>query len=265
MNIPPARFFPHIGHAQLRLLAWIGLFSLMVFGRYDRYYLAPWNIYLMAVTLLFLGLLAVTSIFPARARAANPPPASPGHGLRAWLETVCHFLPLILFAAVGPSSPDFAVMSSAAFMARAPEEEAAAAVAENVRQLKPGDYLSVSLIDLRTARDRLENTPIEVLGKTHFITDNDRRQFPSGAEKLNIRVLLYRYVITCCVADATPVSVVLAGVDINTLRDEQWYRVRGRSHFVAEGLDAPFVTSDSLEPIEEPISPFLNAVDELFR
>jgi uncharacterized repeat protein (TIGR03943 family) len=258
MTAPRFHFLRTLGHTHLRLAAWIVLLAAMFAGRFYRFYIAGWNAWILAVAGLVLAAIFGVGFLPGPVTA----PARRGSAIKDWFETSCHFLPLLMFAVVGPSMPDLSTMRSTTFMAFAARAEAAPKPAG-----KPaaGDYLSVSLTDLRVSRDRLSGTTVEVLGKVHILTESDRAALPPEAQGKDIQVILYRYVITCCVADATPISAVIVGASTSGLHDDAWYRVRGRVADAVEGLDVPFIRIDTLQEIPEPVSPYLSGVDELFR
>jgi uncharacterized repeat protein (TIGR03943 family) len=65
--------------------------------------------------------------------------------------------------------------------------------------------------------------------------------------------ILFRFVITCCVADAQPVAVLVRFQDHSSLKDDAWIRVRGVMEMdKVEGEDAMVITAESMEPAEEP-------------
>ena len=248
------------GHRQLRLFAWLLLFVVMFAGNYLRYYLSAWNAHVLACGAVVLGLVLLAGFLVKRASLFRR--GSPANAIEEWVETSCHLIPLFLFAAVGPSMPDLRTMSAAAFM---PYPQRAAQQPRVAEKARPGEWLSASILDLHFSRERYEGEPIEVLGRVHVLTESDRKALPAAAAGKDVRVILYRYAITCCAADATPVSAVLQKADIANVRDDAWCKVRARSHFVAEGLDVPFLEVEAFEEVPEPINPYLSAVEEMLR
>ncbi len=242
------------GHEQIRVLGWVAFFALMLGGGYAGSYLAGWNIAVLAAGAALAALLLIAGLFletrlPLRGSGPGP-----------WIETLCHFLPAILFVAIGPTSPSVSTMRHAAFMAYTQHAQGDLPAA----QPDAKGYLSVSILDLHVGKDRYNNEAIEVLGRVHVLTDKDQETLPEAAKPMQIRATLYRYAITCCVADAIPLSAILEGVDVRTLKDDAWYKVRGRARFVEQGVDVPLIHVDSLELIPEPAGPYLNATESLF-
>jgi uncharacterized repeat protein (TIGR03943 family) len=69
--------------------------------------------------------------------------------------------------------------------------------------------------------------------------------------------ILSRFVITCCVADATAIGLPVEAPGVEVTNDT-WVRVRGR--FDAQAIDGeqmPVLVADSVTPIEPPAQPYL--------
>jgi putative membrane protein len=70
--------------------------------------------------------------------------------------------------------------------------------------------------------------------------------------------MLVRYIVSCCVADASALGLVVASSDAASLTDDQWVQVRG--HFIAGDLDnwqLPVLVADAIEPVAFPNQPYL--------
>ncbi len=237
-------------HTHLRLAAWVILLLVMILGGFERYYVTGWNTPILAVAAVGLALLFTAGLLePSRGKHIE-------RGVAAWMETMTHYLPLILFLALGPTMPTMGRLSKFDYTARG---------VSNVPAQTGSGPMSVSLLDLHASHARLDGLPIEVIGTGHLLSETDRKALPPSATHRDVRAILYRYMISCCAADATTVSAVLNNVDAATIREDQWYRVRGRAQYVAEGLNVPFIEVDAIEPIEAPHNPYLNGADEMFR
>jgi len=237
-------------HAPLRLAAWLILLLVMILGGFQRYYLTGWNQPMLAVTCAGLALLFTAGLLekPRGTRAVG--------GLGVWFETLAHYLPLVLFLVAGPTLPAMNRLSNFDYTGRKTSE---------IAPRMDGGPLSVSLLDLHAQHERIDGRLIEVIGTGHLLSESERKNLPASAAGRDIRAILYRYVITCCAADATTVSAVLNDMDPKTIQEDQWYRVRGRSRYVAEGLNVPFISVESLEPVPQPLSPYLTGSEEIFR
>jgi uncharacterized repeat protein (TIGR03943 family) len=69
--------------------------------------------------------------------------------------------------------------------------------------------------------------------------------------------LVSRFLVMCCVADATPISLVVYAPGV-TVEDDMWVRVRGQ--FAAETagqIPTPLLIADEVTPIEPPAQPYL--------
>lgn len=70
--------------------------------------------------------------------------------------------------------------------------------------------------------------------------------------------MLSRFVITCCVADATAVGMVVRWPDASELADDEWVKVHGA--FEAgqfDGKTIPVMAADQVTPTEMPYQPYL--------
>lgn len=70
------------------------------------------------------------------------------------------------------------------------------------------------------------------------------------------RFELYRLVVTCCIADATAVSVEVAGLPTVTVEPGQWLRISGVIHFDG-GTAAPTLRAATISKIPVPPNPYL--------
>ena len=68
---------------------------------------------------------------------------------------------------------------------------------------------------------------------------------------------LYRFIIFCCAADATPSGLIIYGVDAGSVVENRWYRLRGKvSLFNVEGKDYIAIEANSITETEEPANPY---------
>lgn len=71
--------------------------------------------------------------------------------------------------------------------------------------------------------------------------------------------VLFRFVMTCCAADAQPVAVVLKADDLADLAEDQWIRVTGTARLTeVDGRERPLLTAESVEKIDPPSNPYLS-------
>lgn len=70
--------------------------------------------------------------------------------------------------------------------------------------------------------------------------------------------LVSRFVITCCVADASPLGMLVGWQDAGQLPDDEWVRVKGSIQtFSIDGEKVPGIAAESIEIIEAPDQPYL--------
>lgn len=105
-------------------------------------------------------------------------------------------------------------------------------------------------------------TRIETVGRLMIPTEDELAKAPPEIDRADLKLLLYRYVMTCCAADAAPVFVVLRGRDATDLKVDDWVKITG-TWIPAPGLgDMAKIEVDSLTLIEQPAEPFLQAPKE---
>ncbi|MDQ3210811.1 MAG: hypothetical protein M3Q20_06450 [Actinomycetota bacterium] len=67
-------------------------------------------------------------------------------------------------------------------------------------------------------------------------------------------LVLTRFVVTCCVADATPISIRVVNVPPGTVEDDSWIEVTGQVYPVGQDV---IVVADSIEPAQAPDLPYI--------
>lgn len=67
-----------------------------------------------------------------------------------------------------------------------------------------------------------------------------------------------RFTISCCVADAFAIGMIVAWPEGADLPDNQWVRVKGPVDVLAiEGQTLPLIHAESVQQVEEPAQPYL--------
>lgn len=70
--------------------------------------------------------------------------------------------------------------------------------------------------------------------------------------------LVGRFAVTCCVADAYAIGMVVVSPDAGDLHDNQWVQVRGKIDVLTrDGKDQPVIRGDEIVFIPEPKQPYL--------
>ena len=71
-------------------------------------------------------------------------------------------------------------------------------------------------------------------------------------------MICYRFLISCCAADARPVFVLVKRTEQTFPANDAWVRVKGRvSLYESRGFRIPMITADTLATVKEPAFPFL--------
>lgn len=94
--------------------------------------------------------------------------------------------------------------------------------------------------------DKFEGREVEVVCQT-FVND----KLPEE------RVMCYRYLVTCCAADAQPIFVFINTEDMEPVDGGRWVKVRGSVALIGEeNKKVVAITPDLLEYVEEPTFPY---------
>lgn len=73
------------------------------------------------------------------------------------------------------------------------------------------------------------------------------------------QVMLFRFVVVCCAADAMPVQAVIKSPATSSLKDDQWVRVDGTFHLLnEEGARVLQIDASKIDPIPAPAQPYLS-------
>lgn len=109
----------------------------------------------------------------------------------------------------------------------------------------------VNLVDLSYNPDRFINQKIAVEGMIH--------QDPKLSEKFGTNAcLLFRFVVTCCAADARPVAALLLGNLPDHWPDDTWIRAEGRFILCDDnGQPVPTLEINKATRIPKPKQPYL--------
>jgi uncharacterized repeat protein (TIGR03943 family) len=122
----------------------------------------------------------------------------------------------------------------------APEQEPAPAP-------KPQPAVEATVVEIADEPDDWQGKRVVVVGMV-----NHDPELPDGT------FMVYRFIITCCVADARVGGVVVAYDKAKTLEADAWVRLEGTVGTIdIEGEVYPQITLDSVETIQEPSEPYL--------
>jgi len=111
--------------------------------------------------------------------------------------------------------------------------------------------LSLTILELLQIPEKHAGTTVKLLGLIHRDAELEKHFGPGR------KAALYRFVLTCCAADALPVTVALEG-EIQDLDPDQWVEAEGI--FMLAPFDngsVPVLKIGKITPVAAPADPFL--------
>ena len=231
----------YLGRYQRPLLymAWLYVLAGLLPARVYEAFLRPeFGILLAAALPILLGFLVVEM---------GRPPAPPHNVFGETIRILILALPLAYLAI----SRDVALGSSA-FANRWTGPAAGAAGNTVTEPAAPVvAALEASLAGLCWNSGAYEGKEVAVEGMLRHEPDVAARYGGNGW-------LLYRFVITCCAADAQPVAVMLTGGMATNWTNDAWVRATGRFTLrPEESRPVPVLELDGLEAQKKPRNPYL--------
>lgn len=217
------------------LAAWAALFWWLLLSGRDALYLSTRTRWVVPVGAVLLSLAALGRL--ATARTPRPEPI----GRReAWVMGAV-VAPVLLLLSLPPATlGQFSTGTRSSF--------ASAGIATG-GELASGD---LTLIDVAAAQTTPEGERALAAraGETVDFVGFVARYDDTPADE----ILLTRYVVTCCVADATIVQVRVVNVTPGRFRPNDWVEVTGTIYPIGREV---IVNAASVEPVERPERPYL--------
>lgn len=174
------------------------------------------------------------------------------------IQTLVHCLPLFLIAALGATALGGQAFSTSGF--RAPPSGpgpgpgiAPATAAPLAHAAPPGEF---TIADVYSGHP-VSTSEVTVIGMAYAPSDEDYARLPGGLTKDVVPLLLYRYQIICCAADATPLYIGVLGVDRTRFTNDSWVRITGTLTPPAPPANVGILHATSSEAISEPAEPYL--------
>jgi putative membrane protein len=219
----------------LVLAAWAGLFWFLLATGRGALYLSTRTRWLLPLGAVILTGAAIGRLLSAR-RARRDPMSR----REAWaLGAIA--LPVVLLLALPPATLGaYAVDRRSTF--------AGSGVQATARDVSgPLDFVDVGAAQsFDAALRQLQQRAGERITLEGFVTTE-------GSAPPD-ELLLTRYIVTCCVADATVAQVRVVGVPPGVYAGDDWIRVIGRVYPVGREV---LVAAESIEPIAVPDQPYL--------
>ena len=221
----------------LLLGSWAGLFwFLLATGRWSLY-LSTRTSWLVPVGAVLLTAAALGRFASARVRH-DPEPLS---ARRAWTIGLIA-LPVVVVLALPPAAlTSFAVGRRSGFVG--------AGVSASTEDIATG---SLTLIDVAAAQTSEEGLDaLEARGGERVRFDGFVTRF---ADTPADEILLTRFIVTCCVADATIAQVRVVSVPAGRFAEDDWVRVTGTIYPLGREI---IVDATDVVGIPRPGSPYL--------
>ena len=194
----------------LVLAAWAGLFwFLLESGRWSLY-LSTRTSWLVPVGAVLLSVAALGRLASARVRH-HPEPLT---ARQTWTIGLLA-LPVVVVLALPPAAlTSFAVGRRSGFVG--------AGVSASTEDIATGSLTLIDVAAAQTSTDGLRALEARAGERVSF--DGFVMRF---ADTPADEILLTRYIVTCCVADATVAQVRVVGVPAGRFEEDQWVRVTG--------------------------------------
>ncbi len=105
----------------------------------------------------------------------------------------------------------------------------------------------IPLTQLFFNNDKYLGKEVEAVCRT-FVND----RLPQGI------AMCYRYVMTCCAADARPIFIFIEHPEEMVIENDKWVSVKGILSMKKNSeIEVPVISAESLEYVEEPLFPYL--------
>jgi uncharacterized repeat protein (TIGR03943 family) len=181
---------------------------------------------------------------------ANPDHhADHNHSHLSWLGLLIIFLPLILGWLVPPKPLGANAFSNREINVGSLKSVAPPGNNERMGLISGEKNIIDWLVDIQNSAspDEMRGQEARVIGFVYRDERFSESQFLVG-----------RFIVSCCVADASPVGLVVQGDETADFENDQWIEVNG--HFetgMFDGEETPILIIDSIEAIEPPAQPYL--------
>jgi uncharacterized repeat protein (TIGR03943 family) len=230
------RWSPGRVAAAVVMGAWAGLFWFLMATDRTSLYLSSRTSWLVP-----LGAVTLTAAAVGRAASARVPRPEPMDRRETWVLGAL-LLPVILVLVLPPATlGTFGVGRRAGFVG--------AGVSVNASDLASGQLSFIDVAAAQTTKEGL--AAIRKRAGEEITLDGFVWQSDGGRPD---EMLLTRYVITCCVADATSAQVRVVNVPPGRFSAGDWVRVTGRVYPLGTEI---LVDAASVASIPQPRRPYL--------
>lgn len=180
---------------------------------------------------------------------------SHGQGRHGWLGLLLVAVPMILGLALPPRPLGASAMAGRELrLDGAGLSSSTVAFERRLRSPQAGRNILDWLYSFQLATDKtsLEGEAVDVVGFVY----RDEQRLGSGSELPGFFVS--RFTLNCCVADASPVSLLVRHAEADGLASDAWVRVKGRLKVeTLGGRQLPVVEAEDIQPVPVPSQPYL--------
>lgn len=180
---------------------------------------------------------------------------SHGQGRHGWLGLLLVAAPMILGLALPPRPLGASAMAGRELrLDGAGLSSSTVAFERRLRSPQAGRNILDWLYSFQLAADKssLEGEAVDVVGFVY----RDEQRLGGGSEQPGFFVS--RFTLSCCVADASPVSLLVRHADADSLASDAWVRVKGRLKVeTLGGRQLPVVEAEDIQPVPVPAQPYL--------
>ncbi|MFZ0544244.1 MAG: TIGR03943 family protein, partial [Candidatus Promineifilaceae bacterium] len=171
------------------------------------------------------------------------------HSHLSWFGVVVILLPLILGWLVPPKPLGASAFSNREINVGSLQSVAPPGSNDRMGLISGEKNILDWLVDIQNSAspEALNSQEAHVIGFVYRDERFDASQF-----------LIGRFVVSCCVADASPVGLVVEGENAADFTDDQWVEIHG--HFetkLFEGEETPILMIDDIVAIDPPSEPYL--------
>jgi putative membrane protein len=167
--------------------------------------------------------------------------------LRAWAGLGIVALPVLLGVLV-PSNPldSRAIEEQAVSDLMSIQSSDSEVIQDDPMQRTVLDWLKV--FSLSTDLNSFNGQQAEIVGFVYHDPQLDRAN----------QFMVARFIVSCCVADAQPIGIVVEWSEAASLREDSWVRVNGIFEMrQLEGIDFPWLVAQTISLVDQPQNPYL--------
>lgn len=245
----------YLNRVNLQITAWLTLIIIMLAGGYYQLYLVEWQFYTLFFTLAVLALVLILGKGGKTSTCECLHEHAHGPQKPSIMETVLHFVPLFLFLSVGPTTLGSSTANTGDPLATLSQP---ARDTEITAEKTDDGYFQVTILDLyRVKAFRDEPRPVQLTGMVYHLTREEEKSLPFGVKPEDVRIMLFRYAIWCCVADARQVTVVLSGKDLGGFETGRWLEIKGTARPPEGNLPLFTIEVEKARPVSRPENPYV--------